>query len=177
MDIGAKLKAGGVGVLATDTVYGLVARAFDRIAVERVYALKGRASTKPCIILISDISDLKQFGVVVGDERERILARFWPGPVSMVLPVSDAPEYLHRGTQTLAFRLPNDERLLALLKETGPLIAPSANPEGAPPATTIIEAKNYFGDAVDFYDDAGERAGAPSTLISLDEDNAILVLR
>src|SRR5204863_149383 len=65
-------------------------------------------------------------------------------------------EYLHRGTNTLALRLPKDESLQNLLKKTGPLIAPSANVEGLPPAKNITDAKKYFGDGVDLYIDGGE---------------------
>ena len=90
---------------------------------------------------------------------------------------TSVPEYLHRGTHTLAFRVPDDPQLKNLLKESGPLIAPSANPEGLPPATNIEEAQKYFGDTVDFYINDGERAGSPSTVISLGEDGSVVTVR
>lgn len=172
------LRQGGVGIIATDTLYGLVARAQDERAVERVYALKGRHPEKPCIILISSPEEVGLFGVSCTSEQERALARYWPGPVSVVLPCpATALAYLHRGVHSLAFRLPASESLIALISETGPLIAPSANPEGEPPATTIAQARAYFGETVDCYLDGGTRAGRASRLISLAPDGSETVLR
>lgn len=171
-----KLRAGGVGILPTDTIYGLVACALDSKAVERVYEARRRRPEKPCIILIADTADLEKFGIDAGREAA-ILQKLWPGPVSIVFPCDKSEfVYLHRGTKTLAFRLPQDEKLRALLRETGPLIAPSANPEGMKPATTIAQAKVYFEDRVDFYIDVGERLGAPSTLVEI-QNGKVVVLR
>ncbi len=182
------LKAGGVGVLPTDTIYGVVARALNEKSVERVYQLKGRTPTKPCIILIADISDLSLFGITVGRLTDQLINRLWPGPVSIILPCTNQKfSYLHRGTNSLAFRLPADESLRTLLRETGPLIAPSANPEGQPPATTIEEAKKYFGDNMDFYlpfeafakkgeDAVGKFSGKPSTLVEI-RGGKVVILR
>lgn len=169
---------GKVGVIPTDTLYGIVASATNESAVRRVYALKKRASTKPCIILISSIGDLKIFGIELTEQQKSIVNTYWPGPVSIVLSCGDdVPEYLHGGTHTLAFRLPDGEKLIALLRESGPLIAPSANPEGLPPAATAGEARQYFGDSVDFYTEGGVRAGEPSTLVKLGASGSLEVLR
>ena len=109
---------------------------------------------------------------------KKVLDKIWPGQVSVILPCeSDKFEYLHRGTKALAIRFPDKKDLLELLKETGPLIAPSANFEGEPPALTIKEARDYFGDKVDFYEDAGKLDSQPSTLISLNKDGKIRILR
>ena len=172
------LKKGGVGILPTDTLYGIVASALNEKAVERVYALKGRAPAKPCIILISSLSDLALFGVTLSPALQTILSTYWPGPTSIILPcVGEAFAYLHRGTHSLAFRLPKNDSLRALLQETGPLIAPSANAEGLPPATTIKEAQDYFKDKVDFYMDGGVLNNPPSSLIRISEDGAVEKLR
>ncbi|MDE1919587.1 MAG: threonylcarbamoyl-AMP synthase [Patescibacteria group bacterium] len=171
-------KQGSVGVIPTDTLYGIVASAFSEEAVERVYTLKKRTPAKPCIILIPSSAYLVQFGVVLTAERQNLLSRYWPGPVSVVLPCGDdVPEYLHRGTHTLSFRVPDNAALTQFLRESGPLIAPSANPEGMPPAKTIEEAKKYFGDQVDFYLDGGTCTGMPSTVIALDENNTPTIIR
>jgi L-threonylcarbamoyladenylate synthase len=83
--------------------------------------------------------------------------------------------FLHRGNNTLAFRLPKKPDLIALLKKTGPLVAPSANPEGLIPATTIKAAKEYFGDQVDFYA-SGRVSKKPSKIVALIE-GSIKVIR
>ncbi len=152
------LKEGGVAVVPTDTIYGLVGSAFNEMAVAKIYALKKRDLNKPLIILISDLADLKLFGVDLTPVLEQKLNKYWPGPVSLILPTS-------RGN--LAFRLPAKDDLKVLIKHTGPLVAPSANLEGEPPAETIDQAKNYFGEQVDFYLDGGELRGKASTLIDL----------
>ncbi len=171
------LKNSGVGILPTDTLYGIVGSAFSEKAVERIYTLKGRDEDKPLIILINSIGDLGRFGVEIDQETEEILQKYWPGKVSVILPCLDPRfEYLHRGKGSLAFRLPVDKKLISILKETGPLVAPSANPQGLVPAKTIAEAKEYFGDKVDFYEDGGILKSLPSTLIGI-KDGQITVLR
>lgn len=172
-----QLCSGAVGVLATDTIYGIVARALDTAAVERVYQVRGRRPDKPCIILIPSPDAVQKFGVQTDALATQILAKLWPGPFSVVL---DAPSaewsYLHRGTNTLAFRVPAHAQLRELLERTGPLIAPSANPEGMKPAATIEKAREYFGDSIDFYDDAGVRVGEASTVVRI-HDGVATVLR
>jgi len=164
------LKTGGVGVLPTDTLYGLVGRALDKKAVERIYKLKGRNKNKPFIILISSISDLKKFEIPYSIilQNIRTLKKMWPGKISVILPCpSKKFKFLHRGKKSLAFRLPNKKSLISILKKTGPLVAPSANPESKKPAEIIEEAKNYFGNKVDFYLSTGRPKTRPSTLVSL----------
>ncbi len=165
------LKRGGLGVIPTDTLYGVVASAQNKKAVARLYHLRRKTEGKPFIILISSVSELVDFGVTLSLFEKEILKKVWPGKVSVVFPCPQKKfSYLHLGTQSLAFRFPRASKLISLLKKTGPLLAPSANPEGKPPATTITEAKNYFGSAVDFYVSAGKkREGKPSTLISFPE--------
>ena len=171
------LKKSGVAVIPTDTIYGIVGSALSKKTVERIYELKGRDDGKPCITLISSYADLKKFGVVLTPSQKKILSRAWPGPVSVILPCTQKKfEYLHRGTKSLAFRMPKTKKLQDLLKKTGPLIAPSANLQGAQPAETIAEAKAYFGDTIDIYSSGGRKKGKPSTLISL-LDNKVVVLR
>jgi L-threonylcarbamoyladenylate synthase len=162
------LRGGGVGILPTDTIYGIVGSALSAPAVRRIYRLRKRSPKKPFIILVSSVRDLKKhFGIALSPLDYSLLAQLWPGPVSVVLPCRKKKfAYLHRGAQTLAFRMPGDRSLRGLLAKTGPLAAPSANPEGRPPARTAGEAFGYFGNAVDFYTDGGRQAGKSSTLVS-----------
>lgn len=161
------LKRGGCAVIPTDTIYGIVTTAVHQASVERVYAIKGRSPQKPCIILIEDAARMQDFGVEA-EYIERVQAYLAEGPTSFIVPITRTDlGYLDRGTRTLAFRIPEPPELRALLVATGPLIAPSANPEGMPPATTIHEAREYFGDRVDAYSDGGTRVGSPSALIDV----------
>lgn len=170
------LARGGVGILPTDTLYGLIGLASSKRAVARIYKLKHRKASKPFIVLIHSFNDLKKFGVRLSPKTKKILKKWWPGAVSIILPVSKRGfTYLHRGTKTLAFRMPAKKELHALLKATGPLVAPSANPEGKLPSKTIKEAKNYFGTMVDFYVDEGRRYGPPSTLVALRKGRLVIL--
>ena len=148
------LKNGGIGVMPTDTIYGLVGSALDKKTVERIYKTRERNLKKPLIVLISTLEDLELFGINLKSTRG-VLVQIWPGKVSVILPLSKANlnkfKYIHRGVGKIAFRMPKNKVLMEILKKTGPLVAPSANIEGCPPANNIKEAKNYFGNKVDFY--------------------------
>lgn len=180
------LRGNGVVVMPTDTIYGIVGRAEDVTVVERIYRLRKRAPDKPCIILIGDIGDLKKFSVVLSDKQKNILKEYWsfgvsknmPSPVSIVFDCFDESlTYLHRGTHSLAFRLPASQSLIDLLTEVGPLIAPSANIEGDNPARNIDEAKKYFGNLVDLYLDGGNIDGKASRIIKMNQDDSVSVIR
>lgn len=176
-DVVRILRSGGVGVIPTDTIYGIVGSALSEKAVARIYRLKKRNPKKKMIILIGSLSELIFFKTDFSLKSRRVLEKIWPGPVSVEMSMrAKNLFYLHRGTKKLSFRLPSGGFLRNFLRETGPLVAPSANTEGKPPATTIGEAKKYFGNGVDFYVDHGRIRGKPSTLISIDR-GTIKVLR
>ncbi len=164
------LQQGGIGILATDTLYGIVGQALNRETVERIYGVKKRTPTKPFIIMVSDIKDLSLFHVDIDHTMQESIDKYWPGPVSIIL-TCDNPEfeYLHRGTNSLAFRMPAKPKLRELIAKTGPLVAPSANPEGLEPAQTIDHARAYFHDEVDFYEE-GLVNTKPSKIIKLTSD-------
>jgi L-threonylcarbamoyladenylate synthase len=171
------LKNGGIGVLPTDTIYGLLGQALDKSVVQRIYKVRRRSPAKPLIILISKVSDLKLFGIKLAPAELEFLNKYWPGALSVILPCfSPKFKYLHRGTKTLAFRLPNKKSVLDIIKRTGPLVAPSANPEREKPADNLPEAAGYFGNAVDFYYGRGNLTGQASTLVKL-ENGKVEVLR
>jgi L-threonylcarbamoyladenylate synthase len=162
------LKEGGIGVLPTDTIYGLVGSALKKETVERIYKIRKRERKKPFIILISGPQDLKIFGIKIKPFQKELIKKFWPGPYSLIFDCkSEKFEYLHRGKKSLAFRVPKPKWLRKILKEAGPLVAPSANLAGMPHSKTIREAKKYFGESVDFYFDARKIDKKPSTLIDI----------
>ncbi len=172
------LKKDGVAIIPTDTIYGIVGSALNPQVVEKIYSLRKRMPNKPFIILISSLDDLEKFDIELTQKQKEFLEKNWPNPVSVVLPIqSEKFKYLHRATNSLAFRMPKKKKLLDLLKQTGPLVAPSANWEGQKPSETIEEAKKYFGDRIDFYVDGGIIKSQPSTLLQLNVDGSKKILR
>ena len=174
------LKKGGVGVMLTDTIYGLLGKALEEETVKRIYALKKRNPEKPCIILIQSIYDLELFGIQINEKEKEAVKELWSDsrPTSIVFKCTEEKfSYLHRNTNTLALRLPRSKSLLKLLSKTGPLIATSANPEGLSPAKSIDMAKDYFENSVDFYAGRNTTNETHSRLVSLNEDGSIKILR
>lgn len=168
------LRTGGVAIMRTDTIYGIVGRADSKTTVERIYDIKGRTPTKSPIVIIGALSDMFD---VYDDSTVEALSQYWPGPNSIILPSSHGPSWLTRGNHSIAYRLPADEALRRLLRLTGPLIAPSANPEGLEPARTIEEARQYFNTMIDVYEDEGIVTNpTPSSLYKL-SDGSFRLLR
>lgn len=168
LNLTVAIKNGAVGILPTDTLYGIVGRAESKAAVKKIYHLKERNLQKPFIILIGSFLDLRKFGIKPDERVKKFLRQIWPGKVSVILSCqSKKLAYLHRGKKSLAFRLPAKKSLRKLLQKTGPLVAPSANPEGQKPAKTMAEAKKYFGEEVDFYVAGGRLPGAPSMVVEI----------
>lgn len=174
--VSAKLdKPGSIGIIPTDTVYGIVARASDKAAVSRLYKLKKR-DNKPGTIIAANIKQLEELGLK--HRYLKAVEEFWPGPISVVIPTSDPSlEYLHQNKNSLAVRIPKNNNLMKLLKKSGPLLTSSANPAGQETAVNISEAKAYFTKAVDFYYDGGDlSSNKPSTIVQIIDD-AIEVIR
>jgi len=164
------LRTNGVAVIPTDTIYGLVGSALAPEAAARLRRLKKRSPEKSFIVLIADWSDLVKLGVTADEATQRLAEKLWrEEPTSIIFP--------RKNGETVALRLPHRApELRELLRQTGPLAAPSANPEGAPPAATIAEGRACFGDEVDYYldgDAAGWRmTGSPSRLVALEIEQA-----
>lgn len=168
------IKSGAVGVMPTDTIYGLVASAHNEDAAKKILLIKGRKN-KPGTLIASSIEQLVELGI----KRRYLKAveQFWPGPVCVVLPVPDNLDYLHTGAKTLPVRVTNDPRMIKLISKVGPIITTSANLPDQKPAENIHEAKKYFGDNVDYYIDGGQvSCGPPSTIIKIIDD-AIEIIR
>jgi L-threonylcarbamoyladenylate synthase len=168
-------KPSAIGVIPTDTVYGVVARAADLAAVARLYALK-RRETKPGTIIAASLDQLELLGLK--HRYLKAVEQFWPGAVSVIVPCAEpALAYLHQGTHSLAVRIPDNAELQELLETTGPLLTSSANQPGQPTAVTLKQARDYFDGQVDFYADGGDLSNRqPSTIIRI-VDDAIEVIR
>lgn len=168
-----KLKRGSVGVMPVDTVYGIVAKASNIEAVNRLYALKQREH-KPGTVIAANVDQLIKLGLP--ETFLRSVAHLWPNPLSIEVQLGEKLSYLHQSTGRQAFRIPLDEDLRNLLQKTGPLVTSSANQPGEPTAETIAEAIAYFHDQVDFYVDGGEfKNTSPSTIIRIIDGKIELV--
>jgi L-threonylcarbamoyladenylate synthase len=158
-----RLRAGAVIAFPTDTLYGVGARAADPAAVARLYQVKRRPSEQPMVWLVTDRAQVERFAVVSG-AATALMARHWPGPLTLVLPAripTDGP--------TIAVRAPDHEVALALLSALGePIASSSANPAGQPPPVDADQVITGLGDALDLVLDAGPcRIGHPSTILDL----------
>ncbi len=169
------LKSGEVGVIPTDTIYGLVCVASNETAVDRLYSLKKREG-EPGTIIAADLDQLVSLGIKY--RYLKAVEQYWPGKVSVVVPLVDfSKNYLHRGKLSLAVRIPKDKELKSLLEMTGPLVTSSANITTKDAATNIKQAKDIFGDKIGFYVDGGDLSRhLPSTVIRI-VDDAVEVLR
>ncbi|HVC36414.1 MAG TPA: L-threonylcarbamoyladenylate synthase [Candidatus Dormibacteraeota bacterium] len=164
---------GTIGVMPTDTLYGLVCRAEDPAAVARLYSLKKRHQ-KPGTLLAANVGQLVKLGL----KRRYLKAveQYWPGAVSVIIPCGPQLSYLHQGLQGLAVRIPDDQPLRSLLAASGPLLTSSANNPDQPPASSATQARRYFKSAVDFYIDGPDLSGQlPSTIIRLLDDTVEVV--
>ena len=170
------LKGGKSVVIKTETLYGILGNALNQNIVEYIYQIKGRNTNKPFIILIGSIDDLKKFRITPNEIERRLLSL---RGLTVVLDINNPKfRYLHRGTNSLAFRIPAKENLLKLLKRLDfPLVAPSCNPEGKEPAKNIEEAIKYFGEKIPIYIDEGKNLNTkPSTIVKI-KDNQVNILR
>lgn len=176
-NISEKIKNGEIGVIPTDTVYGIVCSAFNKKSVEKIYEIKNRDLSKPLVFLIGEIKDLEKLNISLDNELKSIISRYWPGPVSIIFESKNIPQYLHRGMGGIAIRLPQNDSLREFLIETGPIATTSVNPESEPPATTIEEARAYFeGKDIDFYVNGGEINSRASKIIKI-VDGEVEVIR
>jgi L-threonylcarbamoyladenylate synthase len=167
----AALRSGGLVIMPTETVYGLAADAGNAHAVAAVYAAKGRPSFNPLIAHVADAATARRIARF-DDRAERLAARFWPGPLTLVLPIEDEAavcDLARAGLDTVAVRAPAHPVAQALLAAFGgPLVAPSANRSGRPSPTTFADAWDETGCAAAAGLDGGPCAiGLESTVVAL----------
>jgi L-threonylcarbamoyladenylate synthase len=158
-----QLRAGAVIAFPTDTLYAVAARAADPVAVARLYDVKERPSGQPMVWLVLDRAQVEHFAVVTAAAAE-LMARFWPGPLTLVLPAritADGP--------TIAVRAPNHDVALGLLRALGePIASSSANRARQPPPVDADQVMASLGDRLDVLLDGGPcRIGQPSTILDL----------
>jgi len=172
------IRRGGVVVFPTETVYGLGANAFDRHAVARVFEIKNRPRIDPLIVHVADKRHARWLVKDFPAEAWKLAERFWPGPLTLVLPkIDELPDIVTAGLPSVAIRMPCHSLALALLWETGVAVAaPSANLFGRTSPTTAEHAAQQLGDQVDMILDGGPCAvGVESTIVSFCGDKPLLL--
>jgi L-threonylcarbamoyladenylate synthase len=173
-EIDQTVRAGGVVLLPTDTIYGLHALATDQRAADRVADIKGRADTKPFVVLGASLNQLEEIGIDVRPEVRNALRELWPAPLTAILPLS-RPIPASRGAATLAVRVPALDWLRELLRRTGPLLSTSANRSGEPPIEDPKNLARELQNQLDGLADGGPSRSEPSTIMDFTGDEPRLI--
>jgi L-threonylcarbamoyladenylate synthase len=170
------IREGGLVAVPTETVYGLAANALDPIAVARIFAAKNRPSFDPLIVHVADPEMLALVTETIPTQAEQLMARFWPGPLTLVLPKSaHVPSLVTSGLPTVAVRMPAHPVALELIRQAGPIAAPSANPFGYLSPTKAEHVAQSLGGQVDLILDAGPTVfGLESTIVFMGEQPTVL---
>jgi L-threonylcarbamoyladenylate synthase len=173
----AVLRRGGLVAYPTETFYGLGALARDAAAVERLARAKGRPEGKPLPLLAADRAAVEEVAVV-SEPAARLAARFWPGPLTLVLPARPGlPAPVTAGEGTVAVRVPGSEVARALAREAGgAIVSTSANLAGAAPPVRASEVDPALAGRIDLVLDGGAAPGGlPSTIVRLEGERPVLV--
>ena len=173
------LKKSEVVAIPTETVYGLAANAYDEAAVRKIFAAKGRPCDNPLIVHISDLDMIKDIASKVPKLAMKCAERFWPGPLTMIMPKSDRiPLVTSGGLDTVGIRFPSDECAHRIIEKCGfPLAAPSANLSGSPSPTNAKRVFEDMNGRIAAIVDGGEsEVGVESTVIAF-ENEGIRILR
>lgn len=171
------LNNSGLVAFPTDTVYGVGALAFDGKAVESIYTAKDRPIEKAIPVLIADAEDMDKVGADIPDIARRIAARFFPGPVTCVIPKQPALPQAVSATSTVGVRVPDHEVARALLRAAGPMAVTSANISGQPSPSTVEEVFAQLNGRIELIVDGGKTPGGiPSTVVDCTSDE-IKILR
>jgi L-threonylcarbamoyladenylate synthase len=174
LQIAAKsLEQGGIIGIPTETVYGLAANAFNEAAVLKVFAAKNRPSFDPLITHIAKGADLENLVEHIPEKAQKLIDKFWPGPLTLVLKKKPIiSDLISSGLPTAAFRMPSHPLLQELLQRIEfPLVAPSANPFGYVSPTSAQHVASQLGEKIDYILDGGpSKIGLESTIISFEKD-------
>lgn len=165
------IKSGEVVAFPTETVYGLGADAWNPTAIQKVFSTKGRPSDNPLIVHISNEEQLSDFALEIPETAKILIKEFWPGPLTFVLPKKDQVlDAVTAGLYTVAVRMPDHEIALGFIRQTGPLVAPSANKSGRPSPTKAEHVKADFGENFPVIEGKATKVGLESTVLDLTGD-------
>lgn len=170
------VQSGGVIAFPTDTVYGIGVSAFNEMAIEKLYQVKGRSYQKAIPILVSDQEELTRITPPLDQNVKAIIQRFWPGAITLIIPLlKGMPENLSP-TQTVGVRIPDFKLTRELLSHTGPLAATSANISGGESTLTAEEVAENLGGMIDLILDGGKTpGGVPSTVLDCTQAELIIL--
>lgn len=170
------LKDGYVVAIPTETVYGLAACLNSSLAIEKIFALKGRPLSNPLIIHVADHVAIADYAGHYPPQFENLANVFWPGPLTIILPVNArVPAIARAGLPTAAFRVPAHALTRSLLHMTGPLVMPSANLSGRPSATSYEHVEEDFGIDFPVLDGGRCQKGVESTILFYEEREWVIV--
>ncbi len=175
----AALRGGDVIVFPTETLYGLGADALNFAAVEKVFQLKGRDLNNPFPVLVSDRSMLNSLVENISPLAEKLIARFWPGPLTLVLSArDDIPPPLVNSTGGIGVRISSQSIANEIVRMLGrPLTATSANPSGRPGAQTMAQARSYFSGKIKIYIDGGDLTSKTGSTVAAVVGSKIKIIR
>jgi len=165
--------------IPTETVYGLAAKFDDLIAIKEVFRLKNRPFDNPLIVHISDIAQLSKIVSHNISPFIKLMEAFWPGPLTLVLKANmeAVPSEVRAGLDTVAVRMPNHPKALALIDEVGPLVAPSANKSGYPSPTSAKHIIADYHNALYVLDGGNCVKGLESTILDVHQEGTLEILR
>ena len=173
------IKQGRLVAFPTETVYGLGADATNPTAVKKVYQAKGRPSDNPLIVHVHSFEQVKTYAAIPNEYVAQLVAKFWPGPLTLILPIKSGAldPCVTGGLKTAAFRMPNNQATLDLIKAAGvPLVGPSANTSGKPSPTTADHVLHDLdGKIAAVLDDGPTKVGVESTVLDMSVIPAVIL--
>lgn len=172
------IRRGGLVAIPTETVYGLGANGLDEAAVASIFAAKGRPQDNPLILHVAEPKEMEKFCHSIPECAYALADKFWPGPLTMVLPARDVvPKRTTAGLSTVAVRCPDNDATRAIIRLSGvPIAAPSANLSGKPSTTTAEHVLHDHDGKIDAIVDGGPcRVGVESTIVDLTEERPRLL--
>ena len=172
------IRRGGLVAIPTETVYGLGANGLDEAAVASIFAAKGRPQDNPLILHVAEPAEMERFCHSIPESAYALADKFWPGPLTMVLPARDVvPKRTTAGLSTVAVRCPDNDATRAIIRLSGvPIAAPSANLSGKPSTTTAEHVLHDHDGKIDAIVDGGPcRVGVESTIVDLTEERPRLL--
>ena len=172
------IKKGGLVAIPTETVYGLGANGLDEQAVTKIFEAKGRPQDNPLILHVAEPAEMEKFCHHIPKSAYLLAKKFWPGPLTMVLPARDiVPRRTTAGLDTVAVRCPDNDTTRQIIRLSGvPIAAPSANISGKPSTTTAQHVFHDHNGKIDAIVDGGPcRVGVESTIVDLTDDRPRLL--